>query len=313
MAKTTRVGVVLSAGGVRGVYAHTGFLQTLDAMPIRFSAFAGCSAGAIVGGIYASGTPLNQWLDALAHLQRKDFWQPGSWRRAIWELMRYRGRHFTGVAGMDASLDFCRQNLAVSTFEECRIPFHALATNLTNAEKVMLSEGDLALAIAASAAIPLLYRPVEINGKYYCDGGVIDLGPTDAICCREKLDVLIVHHVATRTKGFHNAHASSEDGWPILGIMDSLLFRNRPWYLSDQPLTFRSCPCGCNALIVVLEPTLPELPWPQTKRGPDVQAAAKFQAETLLEPWMDVLLSRPHELLEQVTPQISSPINGGCH
>jgi len=313
MAKSSRIGVVLSAGGVRGVYAHSGFLQAITALNIQPSAIAGCSAGAIVGGIHASGTPLDQWLEALSHMERKNFWQSTAWWRAFRELLMYRGRNFTGVATTDAPLDFCRRNIAVDTFEACRIPFHAVATGLASGEKVMFSEGDLALGIAASATIPLLYEPIEIDGNFYCDGGVMDLAPTDAICCHHQLDVLIVHHVATRTKGFHGINPKADNGWPILEIIDTLLFRNRPWYLSDQPLTFRRCPCGCKALIVVIEPLLPELPWPQTALGPNIQAEAKRQAEEMLGPYLKTLKEMPAELLDKVLPSAEAPLGGGCH
>ena len=62
-----RVGVVLSSGGVRGVYAHTGFLLALEQLGIPIAAAAGCSAGAVVGGVAASGTDLRAWLFTLMH------------------------------------------------------------------------------------------------------------------------------------------------------------------------------------------------------------------------------------------------------
>jgi predicted acylesterase/phospholipase RssA len=313
MAESIRIGAVLSAGGVRGVYAHTGFLQTIESLDVPIVAIAGCSAGSIVGGIYASGTPLNQWLEALAQMERKDFWQSGSWGRTISELVVYRGRTFTGVAKTDAPLDFCRRNIAVSSFEECRIPFHTVATSLATGKKVLFSKGDLALGIAASSSIPLLYQPVEIDGEFYCDGGVIDLAPTDAICCKHDLDVLFVHHVAARKRGFRGVKESDTDSWPMVEILDTLLFRTRPWYLSDNAITFRRCPCGCRVLIVVLEPELPDLPWPETGPGPEVQAAAKNQAEELLEPWLDLLQRMPSELLEQTLPLATPPMGGSCH
>lgn len=51
-----KVGVVLSSGGGREVFAHTGFLLALEQLGVEISAIAGCSAGALVGGVYASGT-----------------------------------------------------------------------------------------------------------------------------------------------------------------------------------------------------------------------------------------------------------------
>jgi len=307
------IGVVLSAGGVRGVYAHTGFLQALEGMEAPVTAMAGCSAGAIVGGIFASGTPLHQWVDALNQLKQEDFWQPGSWGRTIWQLLSHRGRTFTGISATDSAMAFCRSQLAVECFEQCRIPFNVLATGLKNGEKVLFSEGELAPRIVASSSIPLLYRPVEIDGEFYCDGGVIDLAPTDAICCRHNLDVLLVHHVATRTTGFHGVRKSDANSWPMVEILDTLLFRARPWYLSDKAITFRCCPCGCGALIVVIEPELPELPWPQTDLGPTVQQQAMVQARALLSPYLEALRHHPESLQHLVLPaEPKSKEKGRC-
>ncbi|PJA31347.1 MAG: hypothetical protein CO187_09885 [Zetaproteobacteria bacterium CG_4_9_14_3_um_filter_53_7] len=310
MNPTIRIGVVLSAGGVRGVYAHTGFLQAMEKLNVPIEAIAGCSAGSIVGGIYASGTPLHQWVNAMSQLKRENFWQPGSWGRAIWEMFVYRGHSFTGVSTTDAAMAFCRSQLAVERFDQCRIPFHALATSLKSGGKVFFSDGELAPRIAASSSIPLLYHPVEIDGEYYCDGGVIDLAPTDAICCMHDLDVLLVHHVATRKRGFQGAHKSDPNSWPMVEIFDTLLFRTRPWYLSDNAITFRHCPCGCRALIVVIEPELPDLPWPQTDLGPEVQAQAMNQVETLLSPYIENLLYNPNSLKHLVLPVEQSKMEG---
>jgi len=247
MGTTIRIGAVLSAGGVRGVYAHTGFLQAIEGLDVPIAAVAGCSAGAIVGGVYASGTPLSQWVKALNQMKRENFWQPGSWGRSVWEMFVRRGHSFTGISTTDAAMAFCRSQLAVERFEQCRVPFHALATNLANGGKVFFSDGELAPRIVASASIPLLYQPVEIDGEFYCDGGVIELAPTDAICCRHDLDVLLVHHVATRKKGFRGTKESDPDSWPMVEIMDTLLF---PW--ANKALTSKRkenlCPhpgCSC--------------------------------------------------------------------
>ena len=70
---TPRIGVVLSSGGVRGVYAHTGFMQAIQSLGIPITASAGCSAGALVGGFIASGTPLADWVETLAGMSSHSF------------------------------------------------------------------------------------------------------------------------------------------------------------------------------------------------------------------------------------------------
>jgi predicted acylesterase/phospholipase RssA len=289
-----RIGVVLSSGGARGVYAHTGFLLALARLGVPVAAAAGCSAGAVVGGIVASGADLNAWSNTLARLDRQRFWTPDPWPVLVWQLVVRQGRGYTGLSGTAAAMDFCREQLAVQTFDACRYPFHALAVSLRQGRKVMFSQGALAPRMVASAAMPILYRPVEIDGDWYCDGALVDLAPMDAICCQHRLDALLIHHVASR----HTDVARIvQREWSMLGVLERLLFRQRPWYLSEERLAFHRCPCDCGAAVVVVEPQLPELPWPMTDGGPRVQAAAAEQTETLLRPWLDALLTDPRRRL----------------
>ena len=160
MSGAPRIGVVLSSGGARGVYAHTGFLLALEELGIPVSASAGCSAGAVVGGIAASGADLHAWSETLAHLDPARFWRPDPWPRLAWQLAVRRGRGFIGLSGTEAAVEFCRSRLAVPRFEACRYPFHTLAVSLGRGRKVMFSSGELAPRMLASAAMPLLYRQI---------------------------------------------------------------------------------------------------------------------------------------------------------
>lgn len=92
MTAAARIGVVLSSGGARGVYAHTGFLQALADLGIPITAATGCSAGAVVGGIAASGADLETWSATLARLDPRRFWRPDAWPRLLWRLIVRRGR-----------------------------------------------------------------------------------------------------------------------------------------------------------------------------------------------------------------------------
>ncbi|MBA4178104.1 MAG: hypothetical protein C0505_16330 [Leptothrix sp. (in: Bacteria)] len=293
MAEPSRIGVVLSSGGGRGVYAHTGFLLALEQLGISICASAGCSAGAVVGGVAASGTRLADWVQAIAAVSQRDFWTPDSMPRILWQLAARRGRGYTGLSGTSAAISFCRRVLAVPTFEQCRYPFYAVAMGLGQARKVVFSAGELAPRMMASAAIPGLYRPVQIDGDLHCDGALVDLAPMDAICCKHGLDALIVHHVARRHDRPDSIETILGSRWAFAEISARVIFHRRPWYLSDEPLTLRHCPCGCGAVIVVIEPDLPELGWPLTAGGPRVQQAALSQTTALLRPLADALLTDP--------------------
>ena len=294
-----RVGIVLSSGGVRGVYAHTGFLLSLQELDISVTAIAGCSAGAIVGGMFASGTNMQSWVDTLSILKHQQFWAP-SWSRLLWSLLVHRGRGYTGLSSTKPAMEFCAAHLQVATFEECRIPFYTLANNLISGEKTVFSEGTLVPRIVASAASPLLYQPVEIDGQYYCDGALLELAPTDAICCKHNLDILIIHHVAQRNNGQAGFQQVMKRPWSMVTILNMLLYQKRPWYLSDKPLTFRRCPCGCRAVIVVIEPDLPELLWPVTDSGMQMLDEAKNQTSNLLHSCSDELKHDASMLMDRI-------------
>ncbi len=279
-----RMGVVLSSGGVRGVYAHSGFMRALQQLGIHYDAITGCSAGAIVGGVLASGTTLDNWEAGLQQMKPGDFWSPDSMVKFLVSHLLRKGRGYLGLSTTDTALRFTQTNVSATTFEECVIPFSSLAINLGTREKTVFNEGELAPRIVASASIPVLYEPIEIDGDYYCDGALIDFAPTDAICCKHHLDVVIVHHVAQSDKVDGDIDKLKQRPWSLLEIINRLLFRQRPWYLDGQPLTIQRCPCECGAIIIAVEPQLPELVWPSTKGCDQVQVSALEQAIEQLQP-----------------------------
>ncbi len=293
-----RIGVVLSSGGVRGVFAHTGFMMAIQSLGISITAASGCSAGALVGGFLASGTALDDWLSALAKLDSKVFWTPDTLSVFLWKMAFQQGRGYTGLSDTSAALRFTSDNLAVESFEECLYPFHALAINLGSGEKELFSQGEMAPRLTASAAIPILYQPVEIDGEYYCDGAVVDFAPTDAICCRHELDVVIIHHVSQLSAcQDRNLGEVLSGPWAMLEVFNRLLFRERPWYLSGNRPGFHFCPCGCGAILIVAEPELPDMRWPSVEGGDVVLKRSQAQAEAMLRPYLHDLSTNPRRSL----------------
>lgn len=287
----TKAGVVLSSGGGRGVFAHTGFLLALEKMGIKIAALTGCSAGALVGGIFASGADMYQWAETLAQVRSRAYWTPDSWPSFFWNMIVHKGRGYTGFSSSETAVEFIRSNLRAKTFEECRIPFYSLAMNLSQRNKTLFGKGELAPRIMASAAMPVLYRPVEIDGEFFSDGAVIELAPTEAICCKHHLDILIVHHVAVHREGSAGFAHALRQPWSLVEILYLLLYRQRPWYLSDQPLALHRCQCGCGARVIVIEPDLPELAWPLSSGGIKIQVEAMQQTMELLAPHKKTIMA----------------------
>ncbi len=313
MPESARIGIVLSSGGIRGVFAHTGFMQAIQALGIPVHASVGCSAGALVGGFLASGTSLQSWSESLSNVDSSSFWTPDSVLKFLWQMAAHKGRGYTGISDTSAATQFTLENLAVNSFEECIYPFQTLAVNLNSGKKVVFSEGELAPRMVASATMPILYQPKEIDGEYYCDGALIDFAPTDAICCKYNLDVVIVNHVSQIFGAESALSGALKDSWALLEIVNRLIFRVRPWYLTDEPICFHRCPCGCGAVVIVLEPDLPNMPWPTIEGGNDVLLSTKEQVKKLLDPYMEKLMENPREGLPFFKGEVRHPAVGCGH
>jgi predicted acylesterase/phospholipase RssA len=178
--------LVLSGGGAKGL-AHIGLLQVLDSMGVRPDLVVGTSMGSVVGAMYASGYSGNQIADQaralrLAELFAADGRAPRSlgWRRplVLWEPGAggfHTGQSGSRQAGVNAALNgtLLRGNLlARGDFDSLSIPFRAVATDIRTREQVVLSGGDLARAVRASMAIPLVFDPERIDGRDLIDGGL---------------------------------------------------------------------------------------------------------------------------------------------
>src|SRR6185369_6109102 len=141
-----RIGLALSGGAARG-NAHVGVLRALAENNIRIDCVAGTSAGSIVGGALASGMPLED----IEEFGRKLRW------RDIGRVTMSR----LGVQSNERLEQYLRARLPVTKFEELRMPFAAVATDLaTGAAVVLKDEGDVPFAIRASCTIPGWYVPV---------------------------------------------------------------------------------------------------------------------------------------------------------
>lgn len=294
---TTRIGAVLSSGGGRGVFAHTGFMLALDRLNIQLGAAAGCSAGAVVGGVIASGTSIKDWAAAALRASVSQYWTPLSSWQLLYDLSFKKGRGLSGLSDTAAAVNFLSRQLVSDTFEDSRYPFVAAAVNLGNGKKVLFNKGLLAPRIMASAAMPGFYEPVEIDGEYFTDGAIIDLTPTDAICCQHQLDVLLVHHVANRNFSTQELKSAFDKPWTIVNVLHRLIYRRRPWYETGQPLAIHPCPCGCKAVMVIIEPELPEVTWPDRSKAETIVSLAQTHTLSQLQPILQSLGADPRSLL----------------
>ncbi|HBZ95721.1 MULTISPECIES: patatin-like phospholipase family protein [unclassified Pseudomonas] len=155
-----KVALVLGSGGARG-YAHIGVIEELQARGYEIGCIAGCSMGAVVGGIFAAGKlrEYREWTESLDYLDVLRLIDVSFRLGAI-----RGGRVFGRIQEIVGEVDI----------ENLNIPFTAVATDLTNQQEIWFQEGCLHQAMRASAAIPSLFTPVVQGKRMLVDGGLLN-------------------------------------------------------------------------------------------------------------------------------------------
>ena len=189
-----RIGVAFSSGFF-GFFAHAGFLAAIRESAIELSAYAGASSGAIVAAMAASGMHDGAIREMLFGLKKADFWDPDPWGLVLQNAIRFF-RGYTGYLKGDGFARLLRK-LPVRRFEECDKPLAISATNLSQRKQTVFTDGDLIKAIQASGSVPILFKPVAINGSLYLDGGITGKAPVEALANLCELDKIIVHFIAS--------------------------------------------------------------------------------------------------------------------
>ncbi|MET1077326.1 MAG: patatin-like phospholipase family protein [Pseudomonas sp.] len=155
-----RIALVLGSGGARG-YAHIGVIEELEARGYDIACIAGCSMGAVVGGVYAAGKlpAYRQWIESLDYL----------------DVLRLVDVSFRlGAIRGEKVFGQIRDIVGEINIEDLRIPYTAVATDLTNQQEIWFQEGCLHQAMRASAAIPSLFTPVMQGNRMLVDGGLLN-------------------------------------------------------------------------------------------------------------------------------------------
>jgi NTE family protein len=175
--------LALGSGGARGL-AHIAVIEALDDLGVRPAAIAGTSIGALIGAAYAAGMrgrDIRHHVIGLAH-------KPGEiMRRLIAARAGSLADLFSGAFGQATQIDaekFCAQFLPEAVpadFSALAIPLIAVATDLHAREEAGFSAGALKPALAASIAIPGLFRPVGLDGRVLVDGGATNPLPSDRL------------------------------------------------------------------------------------------------------------------------------------
>jgi len=156
-----KVGLALGSGGVRGM-AHFGVIRTLLKHGVKISCVSGSSSGSVIAAALAADR-LDEVEDFFRHMN--------AWRafrlfnEFSWPL---HGGWLTGKRVKEA----LRERLGTVRFEDCKIPFTALALDMMNGQEYPITTGDLVDGTFASMAVQGFFKPVARDGHWIGDGGL---------------------------------------------------------------------------------------------------------------------------------------------
>lgn len=160
------VAFVLGGGGAKGI-AHVGVMEELMRQGIHPDLIVGCSAGAIVGALYADSKDINKVRDLLLPQVRENL------LNISLNFLPF------GISDGYALNEFLMESLTSRRFEELKVPFVAVATNLQFGDMTAFGKGNLVPAVRASAAFPGVFTPVQIKEQFFVDGGVANSIPAE--------------------------------------------------------------------------------------------------------------------------------------
>ncbi|MDE6101346.1 MAG: patatin-like phospholipase family protein, partial [Paramuribaculum sp.] len=190
------VGLTLSGGGAKGI-AHIGVIQALEENNIPVDCITGTSMGAIVGSLYAMGYSPAEMID-LIRSKPFQYWSTG---KIDSDLTYYFlepdpspanvsvnvGKGGSPQSVLPSSLinplpmNFAFMELFSGASAQCggdfnrlMVPFRCVASDVNRKDKAVFSSGDLADCVRASMSFPMVFHPIEIDGRPMFDGGIYD-------------------------------------------------------------------------------------------------------------------------------------------
>lgn len=179
MAKKKKVSLVLSSGGARGL-AHVGVIEELEKRNYEIAEIAGCSAGALVGGMYAAGK-MEDFKNWICNLDRID----------VFSLMdfTFSSRGFIKGEKVFSALKNVVEDCQI---EDLSLPFSCNAVEVHSGKEIIFNSGSLYTAIRASGSIPSVFVPAVVEKQILIDGGVLNPIPLSLIKKREDTILMIV-------------------------------------------------------------------------------------------------------------------------
>jgi len=188
---TGRVGLALGSGASRG-WSHIGVIKALAEIGVEPDIVCGCSIGALVGAAYCAGKidKLESWITKLSKLEVAKFFELN------WSLNGFVDVEYIG--------EFLHNNVCDKTanIETLDKSFAAVATDLENGREVWFTTGSVLQAVLASMSLPGLFPPIQYEGRWLVDGGLVNPVPI-SICRALGADLVIAVNLNGDIVGKH--------------------------------------------------------------------------------------------------------------
>jgi NTE family protein len=204
------IGLALGGGSARGL-AHVVMLEAFDELGIKPVAIAGTSIGSMIGGLYASGmsgAEIRVFVEELLSTRTEIFRRLAKSSDGLRNLWNFRAPSVVdGVTLFEVLLPALRCD-----FDSLKIPFSAVAVDFYAMSQVVIEQGPVVPAVAASSALPSILRPVVIGGRVLVDGGFRNPCPWDVVA--PKADYTVAVDVSgTNSRGNDQAIPNPIEAW----------------------------------------------------------------------------------------------------
>lgn len=232
-----RVGMALSGGGARCL-AQVGVLLALEEHGIPLDFIAGTSMGSVIGGLYAAGYSARQMMEITKNIRWNELMVDTPPRTTLFIAQKaerdrsYLQMRFNGLKpyippaltpgqklmSILTDLTMRANYRASANFDNLRIPFRAVATDLYSGREIVLADGELAEAMRASVAVPLLLAPVPRDTMLLLDGGLVDNIPVSVVR-RHNIDLVIAVDATSKLRDRTQLGAPWEVADQVTSIM----------------------------------------------------------------------------------------------
>ncbi len=220
-----KVHLVLGSGGARGM-AHIGVIEELEKDGHEIIEVIGCSMGAVVGGIYASG-----------HLPAYRDWLLSLSKSSVWRLLDFTfTRH--GFLKGEKVFDRILNMTGPLHIEDLSIPFTAVATEMYHRQEVIFTHGDLFHALRASISIPGIFTPVKVKDQILVDGGVLNPLPLNLVHRQDEAIIVAVNINARRECEYSETPFEEEEEQNTPSAED----HSKSWLPISWPFTKKNDP-----------------------------------------------------------------------